>query len=218
MKEHYPNETPGFYHEELPRFDHRQAWTGRLESGFNDQTIRVGDDEELHFPAILQRHTPLNRAESQLSLIRQVVHEGTARVPQLARLKALTADIGDELDKLSPQSDHLSAIHEILRKTLAAEEIDRGNEIIYRAAGYIAARDNLWIITKSVAAETMRGRPRDIGMARLVGLTFSDTEQGRPLQAVVKGKNDRAGKLIARHSRTSGYPRLLDVIESTKTR
>jgi hypothetical protein len=214
-----PYATPGFYNEELPRFDQRQAWTGRLEAGFKDQFIHIGENEILSFPGV-RKHTPINRSESQLSLIHRVISSGTAEVTELARIKELSAELREEINNLSPQSDNLDSVYEVWQKVVEQEEIERGDETIYRAAGYIAARKNLWIVTKSVAVETGRSRPRTIGLGRLVGLTFSDTKSRRPLLPVVSGKNGKAGKFdkFTYSNLTAGHPRVLDIVESTVNR
>lgn len=204
---------------ELPRFDQRQAWTGRLEAGAADQFMTVGDAEVLRFSAG-NRALPITRSESEMSLIRRVVSSGTVSVPQLGRVKELTTNLSSALDKLTPPSEHLNMVYEVLQTTLAAEEINRGNEAIYRAAGYIAARKSIWVVTKSLSVEAGRRRPRNIAVARLVGLAFGESETGRPIVPVVSGKNGKAGKFIRgrKDADDRSSPQLMDVLEGTRTK
>jgi hypothetical protein len=218
--EHGPDAKPGFYFEELPRFDQRQAWTGRLERGMKDQFISVGDNETLRFPAV-REHKPIGRLDSDISRAREAISTGTVRVEQLRNTKSAAKDLQSAIEKLKSPSEELDSVHQVLQAAIRAEEVTRGNEIIYRAAGHIAARNNLWIVTKSLAVE--KGgprRPRNIAVARLVGLTFSDTDNGRPVLPVVRGKNGKASKLdkVIQDSYGRMYPPALEMVESMRSK
>lgn len=217
--ENNPESTPGFYHEELPRFDQRQAWTGRLEPGSSDQFVPVSDTEVLRFPAIRVSEPPDTR-NSPLGRVKEVINTGTVQVSELRGVKAATKDLQSAVEKLQPPSEHLYSVHEILQKVIEGEEVTRGNEIIYRAAGHIATRNNLWIVTKSVATEAGHRRPRNIAVAHLLGLTFSDTVNGRPVLPVVSGKNGKPGKLdkVIQDYEGRTFPRVLEIFESTRTK
>lgn len=214
-----PEAIPGFYHEELPRFDQRQAWTGRLERGSRDQFLPVGNDEVIRFPAI-REHEPIRRLDAGITRAREIISTGTARVPELRRAKEATKELQSAIEELTPPSEYLCSVYEILKKTVEAEEIIRGNEIIFKAAGHIAAHNNLWVVIKSLAVEARHRRPRNIAVARLIGLTFSDTDTQRPVLSVVSGKNGKPGILgkVKQDSDGRMFPRALELFESSRSK
>ena len=99
------------------------------------------------------------------------------------------------------------------------DEIERlyMRETVARAAGYIAARSNLWVVTDSVELkDELRILGPKVNVAKLVGLGVNESDRVIP---VVTGKNQKVSKLSQPEKlRTveGGTFRTLTVIQSQK--
>lgn len=217
--------SPGLYEtDSLGMFNKRQAWTGELAAGSEYQFMTVGDQEVLRFSRV-KEHSPLTHRESELSLIRQVVQTGTAKIHELQSVQRAAASLQTAVDNLSPSSESLEVGFDFFRALISIERASRARQKIEDAAGYIAARESLWIVTKSEPIESgtanLNKAPLQIGVARLVGLAIDPEDHKHAVaQPVVNGKNGKIGKLlnVQRDPRPQLHPKQLDVLEGIRTR
>lgn len=204
---------------DLPPFDSRQSWRATLYSTNKDQTISVENNELLRLNVARQLSTPMSTRGSQVDYIQKVVREGTVEPAGLKNVPAQMRALKESLESVEPQSEILHMGYETMKVAYEAEKQFRINQRIRTIAGYIAIRENLWVVTRNFPAEPNAPRELRIGLARLVGLAM-ESEGAIQAVPVVSGRNKKLARLLATpgaDSKNRGI-KVRNVFESTKTR
>lgn len=182
-----PTKTGLYPYDMLGEFQRRYAWQHEFEFPLQYEMMPVGDSEQISFhrtrePAVF------NRAESEFSLIKTVVSTGDVPREYHAahtRVKTDVEQIERRLQDL--EGNTTKAMRSLLAAERALEDVitEVKQDKVKRAAGYIVARDNLWVVTHAdVASSTSRDTAVKVHVAKLTGLTF-----GESVLPVVVGKN-----------------------------
>jgi len=217
LPESYPSL---FVADSLPAFNARQAWTDTFSHARHDRFMHVGNNEILDISST-RDNGRFSHNSAELALIRKVTQTGTADTRDFDGLHSLETQLEEKYERLSK---HLSipafANPEILvylrEFNFLAEKEHIANKIS-RAAGYIAARQNLWIVTRRTISEPgIR-----VSVARLAGLARNATDElPTTVRPVVTGKNGIPSLLknAQRDRAKSVRPNVLDVIEGSRKR
>lgn len=201
--------------EGLPVFNARQAWTAELSYQSGGYTMRIGDSESLRIPVTRPKES-MSHHGAQMDAIREVVQTGTAAVGGLQKVRLLKEQLRDEYAKLLPEDAEQYLAIDYLDAFDKAAERAKISQKITRAAGYIALRPNLWVITKLTALGTGDKR---VSVARLTGLArMAGDDAPTWVLPVVSGKNNVQAVLKnTRRSETKrSYPNVLDVVEGRR--
>lgn len=173
--------------EMLGEFQRRYAWQHEFEFPLTYETMQVGDNEQVSFHRRRELLT-VNRAEAEMSLIENVV--ATGDIPREyysshARTKTDIQQTENRVQNLEGNSARVIRSLQAAERAIDAMIDDIKQDKIKRAAGYIVARNNLWIVTNAEYTESAQSVSAiKVSMARLTGLTVSES-----VLPVVVGKN-----------------------------
>lgn len=175
----------------LSQLQDRNAWHHEFEYPAQQETMKVGDTEEISFR---RRREPViySRSEAEFSLIKDIVSTGSVPREAYATLDRIRVDTQQIKTRLQALEGTVKAVRSNERTTreieAAIEEVKLDK--IRNAAGYIIARNNLWVVSKaSTDSNGVHDSSIKVSVARLTGLAVSD----EGVLPVVVGKNGLTG-------------------------
>lgn len=210
-----PEPTGLFEAQDLSRFDQRQAWFATFDAVTVPSEFQVGERQYVSFDADRARNSKwIGRASAELDLIKNAVH-GVVTNNYLGRYNqaATEIQIAQKYVAAVPYTeqvvDTLALAEEQFEQVIEAEKRRKLSD----AAGYIATRNNLWIVTDAAYKDTEPKPSITVRFGRLIGLSVD--EETFP---VVAGKNDRPAllrpKTPSAQDRRTGRYQPLTVLES----
>lgn len=171
----------------LGEFQRRHAWQHEFEFPLQYETMQVGDSEQISFH---RRREPLvaSRSEAEMSLIENVVSTGSVPREYYSTHTRLKTDVEQaERRAQSLEGNNSRVVRSLQAAGRGIESIieDIKREKIKHAAGYIVARNNLWVVTHAESSgSNSRESSVKVYVARLTGVTKGDS-----VLPVVVGKN-----------------------------